>query len=213
MTASRLLQVTLSIGLLTALGFAPVAEAGRIKCWTNNEGVRECGNVVPPEYAQKGHTTKSAAGVTTAVTKRAKTKEELEAERAEKERRKAEEREKARADALQAEKDRVLLSTYTSEEDLVLARNGKLAAIDSRIKHSRQVMAGLEKKLFGLQDKAAKRERSGKKLDKKLIDEITNTEKQIQDNRTFVADREKEKININEQSATDLARWRELKGK
>lgn len=22
-----------------------------IKCWTNNEGVRECGNRVPPEYS------------------------------------------------------------------------------------------------------------------------------------------------------------------
>ena len=34
---------------------APVQAA--IKCWTNKDGVRECGNVVPPEYSQESHTT------------------------------------------------------------------------------------------------------------------------------------------------------------
>ncbi len=31
------------------------AQAGKIKCWTNSDGVRECGNIVPQEYTQGGH--------------------------------------------------------------------------------------------------------------------------------------------------------------
>ena len=27
----------------------------RFKCWTNSDGVKECGQNVPPEYAQQGH--------------------------------------------------------------------------------------------------------------------------------------------------------------
>jgi hypothetical protein len=32
-------------------GFSLTADAA-IKCWTNKEGVKECGDTVPPEYAQ-----------------------------------------------------------------------------------------------------------------------------------------------------------------
>ena len=51
--------------------------AHAFKCWTNNEGVRECGNVVPPEYAQQKTRTINERGITTEVKERAKTKEEL----------------------------------------------------------------------------------------------------------------------------------------
>lgn len=48
-----------------------------IKCWTNNEGYRECGNSVPPEYAQKETRTLNQRGVTTEVRQRAKSREEV----------------------------------------------------------------------------------------------------------------------------------------
>ena len=41
----------------------PSQAHGRIKCWTNSEGVRECGNTIPPEYAQKSHEEVSEQGV------------------------------------------------------------------------------------------------------------------------------------------------------
>ena len=212
MTAFRLLQITLVIGLAGALGPIELAEAGRIKCWTNNDGVRECGNVVPPEYAQKGHTEKSQGGLTTKVTEKAKSKDELEKERAERAKKAAEEKEKSRRAAIEAEKDRVLLSTYTSEDDLILAKNGRIAAIDSRINHSKQILTNLEASLSGLQKKAAKRERSGKKIDQNLLDNINHTEKQIADSHRFVDEREQEKLKINEEFAADMARWKRLRG-
>jgi len=212
MTADRLLQIAASIGLSATLGLAQVAEAGRIKCWTNNEGVRECGNAVPPEYAQKGHTEKSESGQTTNVTKKAKSKEELDKERAELARQAAEEKEKAKQAAIEATQDQVLLNTYSSEDDLVMAKDGRLAAIDSRMKHTKHVVSDLETKLSNLQKKAAKRERSGKKVDQALLDQIGRTEQQITDSNKSLADRVVEKVKINQEFEADMARWKRLKG-
>ncbi|MEW6647505.1 MAG: hypothetical protein AB1450_09925 [Pseudomonadota bacterium] len=63
----------------------PGSALAAIKCWTNKEGVRECGNVVPPEYAQKETRTVNERGITVEVKERAKTAEELEQERVAKE--------------------------------------------------------------------------------------------------------------------------------
>ena len=68
----------------------------RMKCWTNNEGVKECGDTVPPEYTQQGYKELSKEGIVKDETKRVKTKEELEKER-EKARAVAKEKEKVRA--------------------------------------------------------------------------------------------------------------------
>ena len=212
MTSHKLAITAVLIGLAGAMSFAQPAQAARLKCWKNNEGVTECGNAVPPEYAQKGHTEKTKSGHTKSVTKRAKTKEELAKERAEREAREAEEREAARIKAEQAERDRLLRQTYTTEEDIVLVRNGRLAAIDSRIKHTKQIIASLETSLTGMQKKAAKQERGGKKVDEKLMSKIKTTKEQITANTQFIADREAEIQSINQQFEADVTRWRELKG-
>ena len=113
---------------------------------------------------------------------------------------------------MQAEKDRILLSTYTSEDDILRRRDGALAAIDSRIKHSEQVTAGLQDSLAKLQSRAAKRERRGKTVDERLLRDIDGTRKQIADNKAFVEARNEEKDEINKAFDSDLARWRELRG-
>ena len=68
--------------MLSAMVFASTVNAG-IKCWKNHEGVRECGNVVPPEFAQEGHEEKSKSGRTIGAQGRAQSAEELAAEKAE----------------------------------------------------------------------------------------------------------------------------------
>ena len=198
---------------LSILNLTLPSHAARIKCWTNSEGVRECGNTVPPEYAQQGHTEKSATGLTTGSTARAKTKEELTKEATERERAEAERIERERVEAIQAEQDRVLLRTYSTEEDLLYARDGQLTAIDSRIRHTEQVTADLEASLAKLKSKAAKQERGGKKVDQNLREQIDATQSRIDDNRAFIAARNQERVEINQTFAVDLKRWRTLKGR
>lgn len=203
-------HILLSLALL--IGIAAPASAARIVCWTNNDGVRECGNSVPPEYAQKSSERKSEQGITVERTNRARTKEELAAQREAQERQKREEAERERVAAEQAQYDRVLLATFTTEEELELTRNGKLAAIDSRIRHSEQIAKKLEESLESLQRDAAKMERGGKTVSEELQARIDAAREKLADNGDDIVKRQLEKERLREKFTRDLERFRELKG-
>lgn len=197
--------------VLVAMLLPAPASAG-IKCWTNDEGVRECGNAVPPEYSQKGHRELSETGITLSTTDRAKTKEELRKAREEEARLAAIRAEEARKIREREMKDRVLLSTFTSEEDLALAHQGQVAAIDLRIEHTEQIRKQLENSLEDLRGQAAKLERSGKTLTPELESKIARVERQLEESASFIEKRRLQKAELDAQFAEDLNRYRELKG-
>ena len=128
MDTKRKPSLTSFITVLLVLPFlVALPTEAAIKCWKNKDGVRECGNSVPPEYAQQGHETKDERGLTIGKTERAKSIEELETERAA-----ATEEQKVAIEAKKrANLDRVLLDTFASEDDLVLTRDGQIANLDS----------------------------------------------------------------------------------
>lgn len=65
------------LGISAFLLSQPVLAAKKFKCWTNNEGVKECGTYVPPEYSQKKIETRGKSGRIVEVEDRAKTEAEL----------------------------------------------------------------------------------------------------------------------------------------
>ena len=203
-----------ALALITgiALGAGTPSAQAKILCWKNHEGVRECGNAVPPEFAQKSIERKSSMGLTVEKTERAKTQEELDNERTKTERMRQKKREADRLAAEQARKDRVLLQTFTTEEDLRLATDGKIAVIDSRVKHSKQLTAKFEKTRDEMQGEAAQFERRGKKVPPELTKKIDDIQSQIDNNLAQIAKRNQERLHVQQQYETDLARYRELKG-
>jgi hypothetical protein len=196
---------------MSLLAATPLASA-KIVCWKNRDGVRECGNAVPPEYAQQSVERKSKMGLTVEKTTRAKTEEELAADRIDRERRAREERERRRIAAEKQRRDLVLLQTFTTEEDLRLARDGKVAALDSRIKHGRQLVLKLEENRSDMQGEAASLERGGKKVPDDLQRKISDLQQQIDKTQAEIGQREAEKVTVQAQFESDLARYRELKG-
>ncbi len=196
--------------LAAALG--PLSASAGIKCWTNDEGVRECGNAVPPQYSQKGHREISESGITVGTTARAKTKEELRIEREEAARLAALRAEEDRKIREQQTKDRVLLSTYTTESDLKLAHEGQVAAIDLRIEHTELILKQLEQSLAQLRSQAAKLERSGKSITPELKNKIARIKAQRDDSNEFIERRRMQKAELAAQFNEDLNRYRELKG-
>lgn len=190
-----------------ALAFGVNDALAGIKCWTNDEGIRECGNVVPPEFAQQGHKEINKQGITIKEMQPAKSPEEIAEER-----RRAEEREAAARTAVeQASKDRVLLDTFTTTDDIMLARDGKLQAIESRIMHTQKRVEKLHGELEKLRTEAAGMERSGKPVPEQLQVEIIETERHIQDNLGFIESRRQEQAELRAQFDADLARYRALK--
>lgn len=181
---------------------------GHIKCWHNKDGVRECGNTVPPEYAQQGSETKDKFGVTIGESGRAKTMEELEAERAVVRAREQE----AEAEKKRAAQDRVLLDTFTTEDDMVLTRDGQVAHLESQIHLVESHIAKLQKNLDQMIERAAETERRGDKPTADVVRNIDNVRNQIADNHKFIETKHREQTVIRERFEVDIARFRQLKG-
>lgn len=193
--------------------YAPSEVSARIKCWKNREGVQECGNFIPQEYAQQAHKEINEHGIVVREAARAKTPQEIEKEQKEQERLAAEQAERTRLAKEQAAKDRVLLDTFTTEEDLELARAGKLQALDSRIQHTQRHVVRLKETLAKMHAEAAAQERSGQPVSKKLRKEIAAMLKQIEDNTRSIQERRKEQEAVRAKFDADLKRFRELKGR
>lgn len=211
----RPLQHLLMFALTTTLLLGGTAQAaksgGKIVCWTNSDGVRECGNAVPPEYAQKETRTIDKQGMTTEIRERARTAEELAADRAQH----AEEEEQA-AEAEQRKQeqeayDRVLLATYLSEEDIIRSRDRQSTSINATIEVTQIAVDKLQKKLSEEKKKAANYERLGKPLPERVQQDIDALQEQIDSKTSFIQSKELEKKALHEKYDADMIRFRELK--
>lgn len=190
----------------------PTAQAAKIKCWTNSDGVRECGNSIPPEYAQQETIEKTSSGVTTKRTKAAQDRETARKERLAK----IEARKKQRAEAKRKQRqialDRVLLDTYATEDDMHLAHTQNIESIDSRINHSKDHIGKLEQTLAAMHKVAANEQRAGKEVDAKQLADINSVQSQIEAAEGDIARREREKGKLQAKYEKDLSRFRFLYG-
>jgi len=179
----------------------------RIKCWTNNEGVRECGNVIPPEYAQKGHKEVSDQGVVVEEQERAKTEEEL----AEAKRLAAVKAEEERKAEELAKQDKILLDTFSNVDDIEMTRDGKIAAIESSIKltnaRNEKIQIDLDKRI----ETAAIEERAGKAPSEALLKDIESLNRQMKNNEAYIVKKRAEQEQLHEAYALDIARFNKLK--
>ncbi len=196
----------IALAAIFAVAFSSAVDA-KIKCWKNSEGVRECGNAVPPEYAQEGHETLNKRGLTVDSKKAAKTVEELEAERAAQEK----QRQLALEEKKREQRDRVLLDTFASEDDLVLTRDGQIAHLDSQIRLTQSHIDKLQNNLDQMIERAAEVERRGETPSEEMIKNIDNVRGQIEENETFIATKAREQTEIRSRFDADIERFRELK--
>jgi len=130
MQTRNMMQWLLVGGCLVSV-IMPTSEiyANQIKCWTNEDGIMECGNVVPPQFTQQGHEVRNQQGLIIEQVKKAKTPEEIAREQAALlAQQQAEERKRK-----QAEEDRILLDLFGQQEDIEIAREARLNTIDAQI--------------------------------------------------------------------------------
>ncbi|SCZ61960.1 DUF4349 domain-containing protein [Thiohalomonas denitrificans] len=199
--------------LAAGLLLTAVQTAAAIECWTNSDGFRECGNVVPPEYAQDQVNTLNNRGLTVEVKERAKSREELAEERrrnAEAEHRRASE--EARR-ARQENHDRVLLSTFTTEEELIASGNRKTAAIEATIDVTRRSMDNTRKSLQKHEERATRLDQANRPIPESLQQDIISLKRQIADKQAHIDSKEAEKAALQRQNQEDLERFRYLKSR
>lgn len=204
------LKSLLALSLIGPLLLSSSAYA-KIVCWTNSDNIRECGNAVPPEYAQKKTETLNERGMTTEVKERARTTEEIAAEKASV----AEEQrltdEKAQREEAQQNYDRVLLSSYLSEEDIIRSRERQTTAINASIEVTNITIDKLKEKLTAEKKKAANYERAGKTLPERTQQDISSLQKQIDGKNRFIETKKAEKQKLHEKFQAEIIRFRQLK--
>ena len=205
MTKTKHLRLILP--LLLGIGLLPGAVQAEIKCWTNSDGIRECGNAVPPEYAQQGHDVINKSGIVIKHHERAKTEEEL----AEEARLAAIAEEKKRLAEERAAHDRVLLDTFANEDEILMARDGKITSVRTEIRLTNRSMNTAEERLQKLRKQAANLERASKDVPEKLAHDIQQTRDQIAEYESFIENKQSERKMINQQFEADIKRYRELR--
>ena len=192
--------------LLAGSGLALPASAA-IKCWTNNEGVRECGESVPPEFAQQGHEVIKKSGAVE-ETERAKSPEELAEEK-----RVAEEKAAIKeAEQEKIRQDNILLATFSTIEDIERVRDEQITALDATISVTKTRNAKIQQDLDKRIEAAAAEERAGKAPNAALLKDIESLRRQTDDNEKFIEAKHKEQDTIRQQYADKIQRFKELKG-
>ena len=138
---------------------------------------------------------------------RALTDEEIK----ERERQAEAEAEKERALEEQRHKDKILLQTFSSEEDIITARDDKIAAMEAQIKLAESRIEKLQADLDKRVEEAAAAERTGKQPPADLLEDIESLRRQIEANNEFISDTRAEQERIRAETDADLKRFRELK--
>ena len=200
------LRTVFSALLSCSLLYGSMAVAGMYR-WVDDEGEVHYGNSVPPEFAKKERKELNQRGRTVKVYDAAKTPEEIaEAARLESIR-----LERERVAVEEARKDHVLLATYSSEDDMLKTRDGKLAALEGLIQLTQRRIISMNTRMKQLTEDAADYERGGRAVPDVLTRQIENIRIQTTENEAFILVKQQEQDEINGLFQKDIARFRELK--
>jgi len=192
--------------LLPAILLSGNALGDRLYKWVDAEGQVHYSNRLPPEAAKQRREIITEQGRTIKVYRAPLTAEE----KLEEERLKELEKKRRELAEKRAIHDRSLLATYSNTDDMYVAMQGKLDAVESLIKLTNSRINSLQNRLLELTEEAASYERSGRQLPDNLQRQISNLRNQIDQNKAFVEDKKLEMEDIRLQSEADIRRFKEL---
>ncbi len=149
---------SLMTGALVLVMLSPPAAAQQLYKWVEEDGTIRYSDRLPPDQRKKRHQKLSTQGRILETTEAATPPEELKRRRAEQKRLEEEARKKAEQEAaIQAEKDhhdRVLLMTFSNENEIIEVEKERVAVITSVISLLRKNSAQEQQKLEQLEQRA-----------------------------------------------------------
>ncbi|MEZ5541503.1 MAG: DUF4124 domain-containing protein [Pseudomonadota bacterium] len=106
--------------------------------------------------------------------------------------------------------DRTLLGTFSSEDDLVFARNEELEVMDREIKQGYYDIDGLQRRLEELSDNADEYERRGEVLPNDLVNQMKDVMSEISISEAKLQAKRHEKLEAETRYNDDIERFRYL---
>jgi hypothetical protein len=175
--------------------------------WVDENGQTHFGDKVPARYLKKEHKELNEQGATIKTHDAAETEEQI-AEKRRQERLRKEEEKKAEA---QAKRDRVLLDTYTTERDLVAARDARLDAVASQMQLSESIISDAERKHEATEKQITQIKATGREVPKNISDKVVREEKQLAIQQKIAQGHKERQQQIITQFDGYIDRFRELK--
>ena len=106
--------------------------------------------------------------------------------------------------------DRTLLSEFSSEEDLLFARNEELEALDNEIGKAFEMVDKLQKQLAELSDNANQFEARGESPPQALVSKMKGVQMDINQGDALLREKRKRKEIVEQRYNKDLERYRQL---
>lgn len=182
------------------------ALAAKFYRWVDEDGQVYYSDKVPPEHIRQKREELNDRGLVVKTIEAAKTPEQL-AEEARLARLREQEERKRKEVELH---DQWLVSTYRSEQDLIRARDEKLAALEGAARLTRDRVDTLKLDLQKLRTQAANLERAAMPVPETLLTDVANIERQIAENLDFFLRKKQEQTQLKIDYDRDLERLGEL---
>jgi len=160
---------------------------------------------IPDKYARLGYRIINELGITLEIVPSVK-------EQKRKARKLREKREKERMAEIQRQKDKNLIASFSNVDDIRETGNKKISSIQSQINVTRKHISAFEQNLDVLQNQAAKKTESNKKLSNKELLEIEKIKDSIEQNKQFIKRQVTQQEKIREQYINYIKRYKKIRG-
>jgi hypothetical protein len=175
--------------------------------WTDAEGNLHYTDALPPEAVKYGYDVVNAQGIVIKHVDRMKTPEERAAAKAELAKAKA----AREAEETRRRSDQQMLAAYPTEDDLKRAQHQQSEMMEQNITSARISLQSQEKTLAELLGHAAELDSSGKPVPPALAKKIGDMRKQVEDQREYIARKQRERDETIARFDDELAHYRSLK--
>ncbi len=204
---SRLLFSAVFMFAALAAGAADRAGDKRVLySWVDEKGITQYGDAVPPQYAKTERVVRNSQGIAVGRLEAQKTPEQLAAAQRQSE-----------LNASVEQRDRFLLTTYTSTRDIEALRDTRLEQIADQRRSTEEFVELLAARLDALQDEALayrpyNPSNNARRMPDRLAEDLVRTLNEMRTQRSMLASRQQEEEQLRAQFQSDIDRYRELRG-
>ncbi len=198
------LFATLAVSVCLAAGAQAAAAAGMYK-WTDEKGAVHYSDQMPPDAVNKGAVMFDKKGRQVKKIEPAPTPDQIEAKKLEDDKQK----EITRQRDERTRKDLALLQSYTSENEIELARSRAISAVSNQIKSAEIYTGDLTRRQQDLEKQKAAL--GGKPMPAALETELTSLNDEIARQGRLLVQKKDELATVNARYDVDKRRWQEIK--
>jgi len=184
--------------LLICLIQNPIFSKATIKCWHNENGIRECGDRIPPKYAQGPSEEFSDSGVLLKRNSKAKELNQIDQDQRK---------------ANQKKADKLLLNMFSNVNEINAARDKKINQIDQEIKLIETRLRKLVENQNKIEAVMNNSSAINKERAKRLNNDMLSTKRQILQSNQFIEEKKAERKLILDKYAKDSKRFIKLRSK